>query len=408
MIIGIDDTDSLKGMCTTYLTTLINKKLTLSSTPHLIRLNPNIPYKTRGNGAIAFTTKDNKKTKDTILSIVKKHSQLKDPKTNPGVVFLEDETKNKTLNEFYKKTVSEHTTIQEARKAAEKAGAEIHEFKNGRGVIGALAAVGAVLPDSTYELIAYRSKRNHGKKRKISAKEVFNMNDLLYPQVFDSIDDEKKQILIAPRGYDPIYCGIRGESKEAVSKAWEMLTPREKIEDIQIYKTNQATDAHLREKKISEVRPYDCVVLTGLVSKKPETIEGGHAIFALSDDTGDLECAAYRQTGKLRDVVKELSCGDEVTVYGGLSKYAKTVNLEKIKITHLSDEIQFIKPICCGRRMSSAGKNKGLKCKKCGKKMKEDTLTKEPKPRDLSTGFYEAPPRARRHLSRPLIRSNFS
>mgnify|MGYP006992680835 CR=1 FL=1 len=50
----MDDTDSDDGMCTTYLTTLIienliNEGIRLIDYPNLIRLNPNIPWRTRGN-----------------------------------------------------------------------------------------------------------------------------------------------------------------------------------------------------------------------------------------------------------------------------------------------------------------------------------------------------------------------
>lgn len=58
MIIGIDDTDSNDGMCTTYLGALLLDELqaygTLETLPLLIRLNPTIPYKTRGNAAVAL------------------------------------------------------------------------------------------------------------------------------------------------------------------------------------------------------------------------------------------------------------------------------------------------------------------------------------------------------------------
>jgi tRNA(Ile2)-agmatinylcytidine synthase len=54
--IGIDDTDSRKGMCTTYLALELVKEfqneLDLIGYPRLVRLNPNIPWKTRGNGAV--------------------------------------------------------------------------------------------------------------------------------------------------------------------------------------------------------------------------------------------------------------------------------------------------------------------------------------------------------------------
>ncbi len=53
--VGMDDTDSIEGMCTTFLCysavkrLLADGKTRLVDYPHLIRLNPNIPWKTRGN-----------------------------------------------------------------------------------------------------------------------------------------------------------------------------------------------------------------------------------------------------------------------------------------------------------------------------------------------------------------------
>src|SRR5260370_31824857 len=56
--IGLDDTDSEKGGCTTYTATVLFQELFSSGFkpsdfPWLVRLNPNIPWKTRGNGALA-------------------------------------------------------------------------------------------------------------------------------------------------------------------------------------------------------------------------------------------------------------------------------------------------------------------------------------------------------------------
>ena len=58
--IGIDDTDSPAGLCTTYLGTLLTyfileeKEFRLIDYPQLIRLNPNVPFKTRGNGSVCI------------------------------------------------------------------------------------------------------------------------------------------------------------------------------------------------------------------------------------------------------------------------------------------------------------------------------------------------------------------
>src|SRR5436189_5585216 len=56
--IGVDDTDSLTGMCTTFLAGELVRELTraydLIGYPRLVRLNPNIAWKTRGNGAVCI------------------------------------------------------------------------------------------------------------------------------------------------------------------------------------------------------------------------------------------------------------------------------------------------------------------------------------------------------------------
>ncbi|MEM2289563.1 MAG: hypothetical protein QXK27_03130 [Candidatus Hadarchaeales archaeon] len=57
--VGIDDTDSKRGMCTTYVGAVALRRLEGMAEPvgypKLIRLNPNCPYKTRGNCSIGFT-----------------------------------------------------------------------------------------------------------------------------------------------------------------------------------------------------------------------------------------------------------------------------------------------------------------------------------------------------------------
>ena len=57
--IGIDDTDSPKGMCTTYaaaraLRAVEGLGAKAFDYPWLVRLNPNCPYKTRGNAALCL------------------------------------------------------------------------------------------------------------------------------------------------------------------------------------------------------------------------------------------------------------------------------------------------------------------------------------------------------------------
>jgi len=409
MFIGIDDTDSKKGGCTTYIAAILCENLNVLGYPKLIRLNPNIPFKTRGNGAISLEVNgDYDKVREVVLKTVKNFSQIDEKNTNPGVVFINsmDKKGEHILNKFYLKTVSQLVTIKEAEEIAEKVNAEVYKFKLGRGIIGALAAIGAKLKDKTYELLSYRIPKNYGSERKISEESVFEMNKRTYPLTFDNVDEETGQILITPHGYDPVFSGIRGENPEILERSWKMIKVFEKIERWQIFETNQATDEHLRKKKISEIKPYDCVIVKGSVSKEPSTFIGGHVIFEIKDETGRIKCAAYEPTGKFREIIRELRVDDKVKIFGGIGKYKGTINIEKIEILKLTREFKREVPKCCNRRMTSAGKGKGYKCKKCGKKVKEKEIKLKEIPRDLKLGFYEVPPRARRHLSKPLVRMN--
>ena len=97
--------------------------------------------------------------------------------------------------------------------------------------------------------------------------------------------------------------------------------------------------------------------------------------------------------------------GDVVEVYGGIRRQPLTVNIEKIRIEHLTTIVEKIEnPVCsnCGKHMKSKGKDQGYKCKVCG--TKSDKPIVREKKRTIQTGFYEVPVCARRHLSEPLKR----
>jgi tRNA(Ile2)-agmatinylcytidine synthase len=381
----------------------------LKGHPRLIRLNPFAPFKTRGNGAISFNLslnsgKDAKKAKKLILNRVENLSELQHKNTNPGVVFY-DGIITPELETYSMTTVQKIVTIENAQKLAVQVGAQFHKFKNGRGIIGALAAIGYPLEDRTYELLAYRIPENYGKKRKINYKSVLEMNQKTYPQTFDNLDEDEDYIAIEPHTPCPILYGIRGETPEAVIKAHGILKTCETIERIVVYATNQHTDNHLLKiDHISQMDKCKCYIAQGFVENSPKTIEGGHVIFNLKDDSGSIDCAAYEPTKGFRDVVKNLKDGDLLKVYGGIGNKG-SLNLEKIHVLKLAKVYESRNPICeCGKRMKSAGKNKGYKCMNCGFKLRYGTKNLIEVKRNIKKGFYEVPPAARRHLSKPLIR----
>ena len=432
MLIGIDDTDSGEGMCTTYLAALLTEKLTaygnVADFPYLVRLNPTIPYKTRGNAAlgIELNLKNSADSRSAVVKIVtaaiEEYAELSCEKTNPGAVFIFDEVYDELrqpLSDFFKKAVTDVIGIDEAISLLEKyqkkseSSLSYFSLKNGRGLIGALAVCGAMLNsdwEATYEYLAYRKPENWGSNggpiRFVDTNSLLEADRQTFPKTWDTIDASKKSKpfpVCVPGADDPVLFGIRGNSPEAVLKAASFVVSEE-IERFCVFKTNQGTDAHLiRVQSVGEMLPLHSYILNCTVHFESETIPGGHDLFFVCDKGGNiLKCAAYEPTGDFRKIIRQLRSGDEITVFGSFKN--ETLNLEKIKINRLVSELRFENPICpsCQSKMESAGVNQGFRCRKC--KTKADQKVEIENLRKLCLGYYEVPPSARRHLSKPLIR----
>ena len=417
--LGIDDTDSLRFGCTTYIAALLVERLLEMGVefidyPNLIRLNPNVPWKTRGNGAVCLRFRHGEDISEEVLEeaveLVEEHADFECANTNPGVV-LHTGRVPRDFKMFSKRVIRSVVELREAERLIHKHGCSAVGFKNRRGLIGALAAIGETLEgDHTYELLAYRIEENWGKPRMVDPKSVEEMDRVTAPMTFDNVDPETGRVLITPRGPDPVLYGIRGETPEIVYKAHLMVKVGEEIERWVIFRTNQGTDSHLKPvKDASEVRPYNPVVLEGRVAGWPRTIPGGHVIFPL-DAGGVVECAAYEPTGSFRDVVRMLAPGDVVRVYGGVrppeNGLPMTINLEKLEVLRVSEAYRLENPTCpsCGCRMKSAGRGRGFVCKRCGFHSLTVRKVRVPIERKLREGLYIPPPRAHRHLTKPLQR----
>lgn len=431
--IGVDDTDSNKGGCTTYTACIIIKELIekgfdLVDSPWLVRLNPNVPWKTRGNGAIAihvgygtgkkrvvgnidgcdvycFSKKSSKNVdkvviRDIVDNVVSSYSRLDDEKTNSGYVIFPEKPSNK----IYKNTVLNIVGIEDTVSFLKSVNVDFRGFKNSRGLIGATAAVAWDADgDKTYEVIAYREKNKWGTKRFVDDESVIKIDES-FESTFDNFDSENNHNRLVPSSPCPILFGIRGENVDDLIKAKDMVVS-EKIINWMVFETNQGTDDHLQRKKIVDVQSFESVVIRGEVCSSPKTICGGHVIFSVEDKTGKIDCAAYEPTKQFRDVVRGLCVDDIVEVYGGVRQKPVTVNLEKIFIDKLVRQcVKVENPVCpnCGKHMKSVGTNQGFRCKKCGIKNNEPRF--EEISRGLKSGFYEVPVCARRHLSMPLKR----
>ncbi|WP_456373210.1 TiaS agmantine-binding domain-containing protein [Methanocaldococcus sp.] len=415
MYIGIDDTDSPFKYCTTYIGTLLIEELKNNGyfvdMPKLIRMNPMVKYKTRGNGGVAIhvldkdlSSTDIYEIKDITIRIVEKYTDFECENTNPGIVFL-DENKYKEnrekLKEYYKEVLYNIVSIDYAEKFILRIGGDYIKYKLGRGIVGALGAISAT-PPFTYELLAYRKKEMWGKKRVINENSVIKMDKETFPYTFDNYDYENNKILITPNTPCPVLFGIRGINPEILLKAMNMIEG-EKPEKFMIFKTNQGTDVHLRNMKIKDIYPNTGVIVYGRVVENPKDIEGGHVIFRISDNTGEIDCISYEPTKKFRDIIRKLIVGDYVAVYGTVREKPLGINIEKIKILKLEKKyIKDKKCPYCGGTLKAKGKKTGYKCKKCKKLIGYDEIKKIEVERDLKIGFYEVPGSARRHLSKPI------
>jgi len=406
MFIGVDDTDSDKGLCTTYLAAVLMERLEplgkIIGLPRLIRLNPCARFKTRGNAAIAFQldTDRPEEARKIALRTVVEFSDLSGENTNPGLVAADKRTPE--MKEFYQRAVREILEINEAREVLEAQNIWHMGFKKGRGLIGALAAVGSDLPDHTYELIAYRRRENWGTPREIDWETVWDADRLTYPSTWDTVDHHNRKVVFAPHSSDPVLFGIRGDDIAAIKKAFDIIRS-EPVEREVLYLTNQGTDAHIIQGEIAEAINDRSYKIAGRVTEAPRTIGGGHAFFSISDGGGSITCAAFEPTKNFRTIINKLAPGDLVEVYGAVRD--GTLNIEKVNILELAELTIFEAPICpsCKRRMESAGKNQGYRCRRC--KTKALDRERKAQPRDLEAGFYEVPPCARRHLSKQLIRA---
>jgi len=410
--IGIDDTDSPDGMCTTYLASQIINKLNendigLLDYPRLIRLNPFARFKTRGNGGVSFKIKNDGKAnlaRQIVLDEVENLSMFDCDNTNPGVIFYEGDITSE-MEGYAFRAIYEFITIEEAEEFGKSVGCEIHKFKKGRGIIGSIAAISLPLEDHTFELLAYRASENYGTQRRIDYESVYKMDEETFPDTFENIDYSENYIAIEPKTPCPVLYGIRSNNVESLKKAKDIVKVEEPIVDFCIFKTNQHTDMHIQKaENISSMKQFGCYEVCGTVKNRPKIINGGHMFFYLEDDSGEIECGAYEPTKNFRHTVSHLRPGDFIRAFGGIGEQ-NTFNIEKFQVIKLND-VEYKNPICeCGKRMTSAGNDKGFKCKKCGRKIKSSKKVPFKIQRSLKNSkFYETPVSARRHLSKPLCR----
>lgn len=428
--IGLDDTDSLSGMCTTFLATEIIRVLSseydLIRYPRLVRLNPNIPWKTRGNGAIALrfgrgrgpasvvgqfgdvsvrsyrralrVHEDLERVRPVLSSLVERWSVFSDPTTNPSFVVL----RRPPGPALYWEAVRGIVTRQDARTSIDGLG-YARTYKNGRGIIGAAAALSWKPRDRTYEVIAYRHPTLWRLHREIDAASVREM-DQSFPSTFNNYDYANQRVIIAPHSPCPVLFGIRGDEPSHLPPALQMIRG-ERPERWVMFETNQATDDHIRRDDWS-LRPFTATSLEAFVTSTPITGPGGHVLLRVKGRRS-LAVAAYEPSKQFRDVVRALRPGDFVRLYGSIRSRPPGLNLERLDVLALADDLRKVSnPLCpvCGKAMKSIGFRAGFRCVRGHARVPFEGPWRQLVRREITVGSYEPPVCARRHLAKPLKR----
>lgn len=427
--IGLDDFDLDIYGCTTHAATFLIHKLSkylplqLLDYPNLVRLNPSIPWKTRGNGAVAIRIQVPCNYTDRLIDLV--HRILMEyleklaiyTNTNhiiygrePGVVIVFGPPPQILYNVYISALtdiVLPSIVLEKLRHGRESI--YVSDVFNGRGVVGATAAIGWIIDtsDYTYELIAYRSKYRYLEDRCVDVESVKLFESLTYRSTFNNIDPETNRILVTPRGHDPILYGVRGDDDECVRKALNVIKTCEPIVAWTIFRTNQGTDAHAIDRYVSDLRVYRTAKLKLRIVDDPVVIPGGHVIVKGGDATGSVNMVFFKPSG-LAGVAQKLCIGDEVIVQGHVKPWrdAAYLHVEKLYIISLATQYSCKAPRCpiCGKRMTKKGFGKGYRCRFCNYESLVIELDCRAVERDLALGIYIPPPSEQKHLIKPIKR----
>ena len=422
MFVALDDTDSREGMCTTCLLTEIIRRsgLDVIGFPQLVRLNPAIEYKTRGNGALAVNLAKGKGAQtvigkldgreirsypevleepsvDALMELsrdaVMELSELGSPDTNPGIVI----SGHRFPRELYRESVQGEVSIEHAENFIIENGGIFLKVKSGRGIIGAAAAISWPMLSTTYELLVYRYPKPD--RMEASLKESIARRCESIPGTFNNFDPHNRYAAIFPRERTPVVFGIRGVEYEPILEAVpELLKSLPMAHDrYLIFSTNQGSDDHIihNPEKFTENCSYEA---TGHVEGLPRNIEGSHYFVGFRTEAGTIDLAAFEPTKEFRELFRDLKPDDELRVFGTYRR--GTLNVEKMEVMSVSQIFVRSSPVCesCGNLMESRG-HMDYRCRNC--RRKEDLPRYRLQERSLVPGKYDVPVIARRHISRP-------
>ncbi len=400
--IGLDDTDHPDFGCTTAtfddLLNLLTKSVDgfVCVERRLVRLWPFAARRTRGNGALSAIVEvpsyQAEKLRDICADffedlLLSLEDYLGENSVISPVLVISQDGFDEEL--YYSAVRSEVQIIDIEEKI------HVNEYYSGNskwGLIGASAAI-AWNPNinSSWELIAWRSKELIGKKRLVP-KEVVAQLDKLHCDTFLNRDPTIDKGLISPRTPCPVLYGIRGKSYEAVEKAhfWmQEQTGVERAERYAVHCTNQLSDDHILGFE------------SGTVLANPKETKGAHSSIKVIKDGHIVSLVAFKEGGDVNKLLRKLQIGDQIS-WVGLKSPDLSVHLERLKLNNPTPRIKN-RPKCCSElTMRSAGEGQPLRCKKCGLTIEKHWVADMQYMPEKYDGWVEPPASQRRHLSMPL------
>ena len=430
MWIGIDDTDSTRGGCTTWVLTELlalarEERVDLIGEPRLVRLNPNIPWKTRGNAALSarfgsgegprrrlgeidgrpvwsydrgrpIPPGDSEGFRAAAWERVLAGSRLGEPGTDPAIVV----TDRRLPAALYWRAVREVVPVNEVRALLDSRGVWWRTRGSERGLVGASASIAWPGHHPTWELSSYRERGRIGRSRRIDAESVRSAARR-YPDLFLCHDARTRRLLVAPHTACPVLYGLRSTRPEPLFRARRTVRS-EPVDRWVVFRTNQGTGDHLASRPAHALGPYMAARVRATVVSGPKVLPGGHVRLSLVGEDGvAFSCLAFEPTKTLPKVAAGLAPGDRLEVWGSRGD-DPTFRLEGIRIVRLVPRVGPPRPPdCeeCGRPTRSLGTGRGYRCPSCRRRFPPERAVRDRTAPRYPPGEYHPTPSARRHLA---------
>lgn len=428
--VGVDDTDSPRGGCTTFVLTELlslarDHGLDLIGEPRLVRLNPNIPWKTRGNAALSARfgrgegrsrivgevagrrlrayprgRSPSREVAETFLEsawrTVRASAQEGETGTDPALVA----TFRPLPARLYCDAVQEVVPVEQVRQELTSAGAWFRTHGSDQGLVGAAASIAWPGRRGTWELISYRAPARYGRPRRVDARSV-RAAQAADPRLFLCFDERTRRLLVAPHTPCPILFGLRGTTRTAPLRARSRVRS-EPVERWVLFRTNQGTGDHLTRRESDQWPEYRSGWIRGELREEVRAQAGGHVRFSIVPARGPpVGCVVFEPTKVLPGVAQDLRTGDRVRVWGSRGKMPE-VRVEGIEVLRWApSQGRTVPPRCdaCHRATRSLGRLRGYQCPGCHRRWPPEASLRPDREPPRPLGTYHPTPSARRHLA---------